>query len=829
MLKSPRGLIVEPVNFDVTDELGRSFAFTSEEILGRTAGISIDYGDGRTESYRVATASEFDASGNPKGITMAYALQDILGLAKGADSGYATTAVNWVIEGTCDDDSANPGDPCTDDTACPDGTCLTVPVEILTRVKDVAAGMEGDPQAPEPGPGQVVDESRKFWLVYSSQGLDPSVDFDALPLKAGYQYALTYVQDKDADGVYSREEFLYGSSDKNPNTDGCPDDDLSTPEYDGTCDEGTFDTLTDFEEIREGWSVEVEGRVARMTYPNPVQPDSDGDRLLDHEERDCGLDARQTDTDVDGISDYDEITGYEVSAANGIALFVVPVYAGGMIIDGGNGVRDTTPTGDDEITGPGSPGEIVITPGPDGVLDTSAVNDLDLHGDDFIATVHSTVPGCTPAGLTTEGFATDPRNADTDGDGIIDGAELILAINPNNPRDGARFRDSDSDGVPDAWEEDGFLAIVNGVEVRLYSDPYDPDTDNDRLPDLLEHALKSNPQSSDTDGDGIGDFDECDAGDSCVTTPSAICGNFTGTYADFEIACLDAENCLFLESDLDTFGSRRTGTNLNEADTDGDNMTDPDELAGYAVTVVGSSPYDVFPDPFDPNSDSDGWNDGEEFAHGTDATKPDTDNDLTDDDDEGTICAGGSWCRNPLGADRKVTVTYTLLEINGDCDAGNNPGEFHFNTRLKPVGDDKFSVWWKQTDIGLPRCQGGDEGCLNDDDYMVVDGDYVATIDKSFQFVAAKDQTFELAGFVDEMDGVGVYDTALVYRPNPCGDCLRWMGSDLYSETPITDDTVQTVDDRLGTFPVRFNRDANDVCGFLQDVHWTVNAELVFE
>ena len=58
LMKNPRGLIVDFANYDISDENGRNFAFTSRDVLDRTAGITFDLGDGRVESYRVATATD---------------------------------------------------------------------------------------------------------------------------------------------------------------------------------------------------------------------------------------------------------------------------------------------------------------------------------------------------------------------------------------------------------------------------------------------------------------------------------------------------------------------------------------------------------------------------------------------------------------------------------------------------------------------------------------------------------------------------------------------------------------------------------------------------
>ena len=82
LMKNPRGLIFKVANFDVTDEQGRNFAFISQDVNDRTAGLVIDFGDGTVDRFRIATHNSFDANGQPLGITMAYALQDILGLPK---------------------------------------------------------------------------------------------------------------------------------------------------------------------------------------------------------------------------------------------------------------------------------------------------------------------------------------------------------------------------------------------------------------------------------------------------------------------------------------------------------------------------------------------------------------------------------------------------------------------------------------------------------------------------------------------------------------------------------------------------------------------------
>ena len=799
LLKSPRGLIVKLSNFDITDEAGRNFAFSSQEVFDRTAGISIDFGDGRVESFRVATYSKF-VDGVAQGVSMAFALQDILGLnandvIRDGGNGFVDTLVagddvqehifgapvsageiiisagaNGVIDTVLADDDKLGGSGYETSVVDRDLNGQDKPVQILTRVKDTESGFADDPLTPTAVTDRVVDETRTFWAIFSAKDLDPFTNFENIKLKSGDQYSLAFVQDKDGDGVFAREEFLYGSSDKNPNTDGCIDDDLSTPEFDGTCSEGTFDTLTDFEEIKQGWLVKVERQAGRRVYSDPIQPDSDGDKLLDHEERSCSLDPRQRDSDLDGLSDFVELTGYNISEESGNLIAVVPVYQGQAILDGGNGIVETTAAGDDvQRVAVGSAmtrGDIVITAGANGVLDTVAA-----IGDDFVAVEHVLATGCLPpTGFVTTGFATDPLNADTDGDGIVDGAERDLGINPNNPRDGAQFRDADSDGVADFFEEEGFETRINGVVRRVVSDPFDPDSDDDNMPDLLEHRLGSDPQNPDTDGDGLSDYDEFNAGATCILLPTIFpCQQFTAVeYDQFLQECADADNCQFNLS-----LSARYGTNPNERDSDADNLDDRTELDGYLITVEGNT-FRVFPDPVNPNSDSDGWNDGTERSQGTDATNSDTDADGTNDNIE------PPRGRNPKVKDRRIRLSYNRLVIVGDCERflfGTSPGEFRWSLNYQrpsdiASGQGPFTRgdWRQSTDFA-------------------VDGSATVNLTASpVVFIAGFGQQFRLQGFLQELDSFGAdgtlsWDTfytvsstfttrsPIFSTTNPAGDC----------------------------------------------------------
>lgn len=136
---------------------------------------------------------------------------------------------------------------------------------------------------------------------------------------------------------------------------------------------------------------------------------------------------------------------------------------------------------------------------------------------------------------------TDPNNADTDGDGIMDGIETdVLASDPLDPNSpGAASVDPDLDGLPTVLEDslgtdpnnadsdnDG---ISDGWEFFLGNDPLDPedpadagtdtkaDADQDGLTTRTEIEMGLDPANPDTDFDGVSDGAEVMAG----TNPKA--------------------------------------------------------------------------------------------------------------------------------------------------------------------------------------------------------------------------------------------------------------------------------------------------------------------
>lgn len=582
LLRDPRGLIFNVANFDVTDEFGRNLAFIAQEVNDRTAGIAIDFGD-RAEHYWVATNSTFDDNGQPRGITLGYALQQILGLAKnappdaitvgpdgcgvtaalgddlqvaepacppvpagdvvidgggngrvdsiargddremlvdgksvivdGGDGCAHSSAANDDVQkyGACDPRSTNAGAVCTTDAVCMGGTCAGScqtgdrdgamvrpgPNGVLDSPpagddsRETTSGYETavsgacDAASPQPrqacttdadcGTGtcqrvealtrfrtvRAVKEEARFWIPVTSRSIPRGTNFDEMPLRAGDTISLAYVQDRDGDGLIAQQEFLYGSSDTEPNSDDCAG---AT-----ACEAGTFDALSDFEEALLGWEVEVGGKPRYRVFSDPARPDSDADRLGDDQEKLAGTDPRKRDTDGDGISDFDELNGFTVvNAREQTVLDVVTPYTGSapamamqVIVDGGNGRVDSRATdGDTQVVPFGASvtarGLVVL---PNGTLHTTP------GGDDRVVTVRSRSGELVHA----RRFATDPLAVDTDGDGLPDGLERQLASAPNDRSDGDEFRDDDGDGLVNAEENFGWGTVSKDPQRATYT------------------------------------------------------------------------------------------------------------------------------------------------------------------------------------------------------------------------------------------------------------------------------------------------------------------------------------------------------------------------
>ena len=442
-------------------------------------------------------------------------------------------------------------------------------------------------------------------------------------------------RDSDGDGLTDEEETTLGTDPLDPDTDGDglnDGDEVNTHSTDPLDPDSDGDGLTDGAEVQthltdpndpdtDGDGL-TDGNEVTLYLTNPTLADTDGDGLNDGAEVALGTDPNDTDSDDDGLSDGSEVTGNTVG---GVLVKTNPLDSdtdGDGLLDGEEVTGKILETGTRDGIADLNPATVATTFGPTNPLNTDTdgggvtdgvevlqdgTNPL-AAGDDVlggvIVALDSDGDGLSDADEITRG--TDPTNPDSDGDGLTDGDEVYVYLtDPLNP-------DTDGDGLTD------------DAEVALGTDPNDTDTDDDGLSDGSEVTgntvggvlIKTNPLDSDTDDDGLLDGEEVtgkilDTGtrDGVVDlNPASVSSTFLPTNP--------------LNDDTDGGGikdgaevlSYATNPNLradDERDSDGDGLTDQEELAGSATR--GGVIYNFTPtNPFNPDSDGDSLTDGEE-------------------------------------------------------------------------------------------------------------------------------------------------------------------------------------------------------------------------
>ncbi|HOW69829.1 MAG TPA: IPT/TIG domain-containing protein [Phycisphaerae bacterium] len=734
LMREPAGLVFQVVNYDILDEFGRNFVFASQETNDRTAGITIDFGDGTVEAYRIATASKFDSQGRALGITMERGLE-IAGLTRVVGNDAPVVVID---------------DPVPAEIRDTYGTWIDGDgVERLTRIR----GVQNDLRA-------VSAKEKRFWAILSSNtNLSPDASFSTIPLHAGDDFVLMFTRDVDRDNLFEREEYLYGCSDHSQDTDG--------------------DGLDDFFEVRTGWLVYRLPGLPYKAFPSPALADSDGDELPDDQERKFATDPNRADTDDDALSDLDESSGQiEIVLFDGDAddtndrMLIVTPYSSWAITDGGNGLADTTATGDDlqviAAGDPVAPGDVVIEPGPNGVMDTTpagddvagvteaiangpnstcdtlaAGDDLQIIDPGDLALPGQVVVRAGPNGVIDSTpnpngddyirvkherlFSTNPLSQDTDNDGLGDGREVLVGTNPN-ARDAGKVIDSDGDGLFDDEEDAGWDVTVyaaDGTSTKMEnvkSNRNRPDTDLDGLPDVYERAIGSNPQRSDTDGDGLIDSAEFDPEDTDLYYSAAA-------LRDAASRCVNADHCAAPEvKPL----AERLRSHVCMVDTDGDTLSDYFELKlGWVVTVAGQPSRDVYSKPYASDSDGDGLNDAQEqtgmLTFGpTDPLLVDTDEDSTNDNIE----VSPTRSSNPCAKDKYLRFTIDSVICERADDAYNAAGNYwldmHYELYIKKAIEVEVTLF------GIVEMSEGGRWAINKTyDYIIGEDESVSLYTKN--------------------------------------------------------------------------------------------------
>ncbi|MBT8091409.1 MAG: OmpA family protein, partial [Gammaproteobacteria bacterium] len=226
-------------------------------------------------------------------------------------------------------------------------------------------------------------------------------------------------------------------------------------------------------------------------------------------------------------------------------------------------------------------------------------------------------------GLPNSGDETNPLYADTDGDGLTDGLESGVTT---PVAAGA----SDANGTSFAGSDTGSANFIFDADPSTMTDPVDPDSDNDGLQDGVE----------DTNGDGA--------------TGTVIIGG-TGTAGSGE-------------------------TDPNNPDSDGDGLTDGNESDGTGLlSGIGTT------DPLDTDTDDGGVDDGTEVL--SDLTNPVAGNggdDQIDTDGDGVFDLADA---DPLDPCAPNFPSPACLDDDGDGFANNGTPTTSVPVEPDPVAD----------------------------------------------------------------------------------------------------------------------------------------------
>ena len=224
--------------------------------------------------------------------------------------------------------------------------------------------------------------------------------------------------------------------------------------------------------------------------------------------------------------------------------------------------------------------------------------------------------------------------------------------------------DRDNDGLSNIEEED-----VTGT------DPNDPDTDHDGIPDGVEvhggnpsdpKSNPTNPLTPDSDGDGLCDGSRSIANVCVGGEDKNNNGLLDLTETDPTNADTDGDGLSDrIEINGDYPGPRGPHTDPLRRDTDGDGLDDGAEDKGKDGRF---DPANRETDPTNPDTDGGGENDGSERMHGREPTnRPDDDNGLGDDPDNDGLTTGQEVTigTDPNNADTDGDGLMDGVEVNG--------------------------------------------------------------------------------------------------------------------------------------------------------------------
>lgn len=714
LMANPRGLVFRFSNYDLVDELGRNFAFTSQDVNDRTAGLLIDYGGFDSNNDGVGDFSElnrvaigigrpitdtdgdgdiddddrdrvFDDDGKQVGITLRSALKSI-GLTEMKEADRPTIALTQEeIDNSYSTYEIRPGE------------------ERVFRVRRtrLEAGVA------------------KQWEILTPTGIDRTKGLDDLILEPGGSFILAFVQDRDEDSLPAVVESINRCADSNADLDGDGRFDTADTDDDG---------LDDRFELLVGWSVNTE-RGSRQVRSRCSSPDSDNDGIRDAQGK------------LIRGSDFDEAPSVINRDPQGLILFKTGLEPS----------RDLTvsdPLVDDDL-------EVTLRD----PVTNPAVRDTDLDGleDGFELTP---TPVRLLDGTFTEALITSPERFDTDDDTASDGLERRVGGNPR-VSDLDNFGDKDGDGLVNVQEQIGIAIEITGVSTSPLSGP--PGGSCDAMcaeGDVTPRLVKSNDNVFDTDGDRLSDSEEY-----LTLTDAQDPDTDDDGLTDFE------EVRGFALPDLGILT-----TDPTDADTDDDRRSDGDEAnrgPTIIVRVAGDAPYQAFSNPVLADPDFDRLVDGDEAAAGTDPRNFNTDNDNRSDYEE--VIRGRRPLVEDLRV--RLNFARFLVSEDGDANSRGDLtflfGARHPDGSLRVAAHSSPSTFnYNGTPIvvpsavlSVPDCDSGPSPCRGDLQEIDFDSGDSLTLNRTLDLggISTTDRQFEelkLEGEVREFgeNGSGVVD-----------------------------------------------------------------------
>jgi len=381
--------------------------------------------------------------------------------------------------------------------------------------------------------------------------------------------------------------------------------------------------------------------------------DSDGDGLLDSQETTLGTDVNDADTDNDGTADGAEVGPNVNSPVDTDGDGIINALEPSNVDTDGDGVMNQLDPANNNPCIPNA--------------NSAACPTGDTDGDGLTNTQEPVL-------------GTSISNADTDGDGTNDAAEVGGDV--NSPLD------SDGDGAINALESSIADADLDGVSDQLdvaNSNPCIPnansiaclmtDSDGDGLTNSQEDTLGTDRGNVDTDGDGANDGAEVGGN---VNAPVDSDGDGTPNVFESSVADIDSDG---VSNQNDPANGNACVPNANSAiclaaDSDGDGLTNAQEDA------LGTSRGN-------PDTDGDGANDGAEVGGNVnspinsdgDGTPNVLESSITDTDGDGVSNQNDSANGNPcvpnansaacLGADDDGDGLTNVQEDTLGTDRGN--------------------------------------------------------------------------------------------------------------------------------------------------------------